>query len=303
MRTLGSARSALRMVTALVLAFMYFPLALIVVYAFNASGTSGMAARRASRSDWFARRSTNTGSARRSLTSLAGGARRDARSPWCSGHCVDRRPALPVLRPRGDLVRRRPPDRPAGHRDRHRAAARHSRRSASTSACSTIVVGHATFCVVLVYNNVDRPAAADTARRPRRRRPTSARTRGRRSGGSRCRASGRRCSPERLLAFALSFDEIIVTNFTSRAGTRRCRSGSSRASSVADQVALVNVAGSSSILPLGHPGLPRDAVSARVASPAPGPDPGASTSDARGHRRGRSRRAAGRRGTDGCAAT
>ncbi len=38
----------------------------------------------------------------------------------------------------------------------------------------TVIVGHATFCIVVIYNNVDRAAAAHRRARSRRRRPTSA---------------------------------------------------------------------------------------------------------------------------------
>ena len=54
--------------------------------------------------------------------------------------------------------------------------------------------------------------------RSRRPRPTSAPTPGRPSASSPCPACGRRWSPAALLAFALSFDEIIVTTFTIGAG-------------------------------------------------------------------------------------
>ena len=50
-----------------------------------------------------------------------------------------------------------------------------------TFGLSTIIVGHATFCVVVVYNNVIariRRTAVRSTRRP----PTSALTTGRRSG-------------------------------------------------------------------------------------------------------------------------
>ena len=90
----------------------------------------------------------------------------------------------------------------------------------------TIIVGHATFCVVVVYNNViarlRRTSAtleeasgdlgADTFMTFRRITLPAIRT---------ALVAGA------LLAFALSFDEIIVTNFTAGAARRRCRSGSS----------------------------------------------------------------------------
>ncbi len=62
-----------------------------------------------------------------------------------------------------------------------------------------------------------RAAAAHVAVARSRRRWTSAPTAGRRSASSRCRCSRRRSSPAALLAFALSFDEVIVTIFTAGA--------------------------------------------------------------------------------------
>ena len=83
----------------------------------------------------------------------------------------------------------------------------------------TIVVGHATFCVVIAYNNV----IARLRRLPRS--PEEA------SGdlGADTFTTFRRITlpamrtallSGALLAFALSFDEIIVTNFTAGAGTQ-----------------------------------------------------------------------------------
>ena len=93
----------------------------------------------------------------------------------------------------------------------------------------TIVIGHATFCVVVVYNNVV--------------------ARLRRSSGSLLEASqdlgadgwqtfrfvvwpvlSTALVAGGLLAFALSFDEVIVTTFTA-GRRRRCRSSSSTTSS------------------------------------------------------------------------
>ena len=83
----------------------------------------------------------------------------------------------------------------------------------------TIIVGHATFCVVIAYNNV----IARLRRLPRSPEEASADlgadffTTFRRvtlpGMGTALRSGG-------LLAFALSFDEIIVTNFTAGAGTQ-----------------------------------------------------------------------------------
>ena len=83
----------------------------------------------------------------------------------------------------------------------------------------TIIVGHATFCIVTIYNNViarlrrtsasfeeaSADLGADTFRTFRRITLPAMRT---------ALVAGA------LLAFALSFDEIIVTNFTAGAGTQ-----------------------------------------------------------------------------------
>ena len=83
----------------------------------------------------------------------------------------------------------------------------------------TIVVGHATFCIVIAYNNVVR-AAAPPAEPPEE---ASA------DLGADMFTSFRRITlpgmgtalvSGALLAFALSFDEIIVTNFTAGAATQ-----------------------------------------------------------------------------------
>jgi putative spermidine/putrescine transport system permease protein len=83
----------------------------------------------------------------------------------------------------------------------------------------TIVVGHATFCVVIAYNNV----IARLRRLPRSPEEASA------DLGADMFTSFRRITlpsmgtallSGALLAFALSFDEIIVTNFTAGASTQ-----------------------------------------------------------------------------------
>jgi putative spermidine/putrescine transport system permease protein len=83
----------------------------------------------------------------------------------------------------------------------------------------TIIVGHATFCVVIAYNNV----IARLRRLPRSPEEASA------DLGANAFTTFRRVTlpgmgtalvSGALLAFALSFDEIIVTNFTAGAGTQ-----------------------------------------------------------------------------------
>jgi putative spermidine/putrescine transport system permease protein len=83
----------------------------------------------------------------------------------------------------------------------------------------TIVVGHATFCVVIAYNNV----VARLRRLPRSPEEASL------DLGANSFTTFRRITLPAmatallsggLLAYALSFDEIIVTNFTAGAGTQ-----------------------------------------------------------------------------------
>jgi putative spermidine/putrescine transport system permease protein len=83
----------------------------------------------------------------------------------------------------------------------------------------TIIVGHATFCVVIAYNNV----IARLRRLPRSPEEASS------DLGADSFTTFRRITlpgmgtalvAGALLAFALSFDEIIVTNFTAGAGTQ-----------------------------------------------------------------------------------
>lgn len=83
----------------------------------------------------------------------------------------------------------------------------------------TIVIGHATFCVVVAYNNV----IARLRRLPRSPEEASL------DLGANSFTTFRRVTlpgmatallSGGLLAFALSFDEIIVTNFTAGAGTQ-----------------------------------------------------------------------------------
>jgi putative spermidine/putrescine transport system permease protein len=83
----------------------------------------------------------------------------------------------------------------------------------------TIVVGHATFCIVIAYNNVIArlrrlPASPEEASSDLGADSFTTFRRITLPGMSTALLSGG------LLAFALSFDEIIVTNFTAGAGTQ-----------------------------------------------------------------------------------
>ena len=90
----------------------------------------------------------------------------------------------------------------------------------------TVIVGHATFCIVVIYNNV----VARLRRTARSLEEASADL-----GASTWQTFRFITLPAlrsalvagALLAFALSFDEVIVTTFTAGGQQRRCRSGSS----------------------------------------------------------------------------
>ena len=83
----------------------------------------------------------------------------------------------------------------------------------------TIIVGHATFCIVVVFNNVARPAAAAWAGRWRPRRPTSAPGHSQTLRLVTFPLLRTALVAGALLAFGLSFDEIVVTTFTAGPGT------------------------------------------------------------------------------------
>ena len=83
----------------------------------------------------------------------------------------------------------------------------------------TIIIGHATFCIVVVYNN-----AIARLRRTARSTEEASMDLGADTGQTfrhvTLPSMGTALVAGALLAFALSFDEIIVTTFTSGAGTQ-----------------------------------------------------------------------------------
>ena len=105
----------------------------------------------------------------------------------------------------------------------------------------TIIIGHATFCIVVVYNN----AIARLRRTSRSSEEASADL-----GADTFQTFRYVTFPALrtalvaggLLAFALSFDEIIVTTFTAGAGTQTLPIWIFSNFRLADQVPLVNVA-------------------------------------------------------------
>ena len=115
------------------------------------------------------------------------------------------------------------------------------RRSASTFGLLTIIIGHATFCVVVIYNN----AIARLRRTSRSFEEASA------DLGADTFMTFRRVTfpairtalvAGALLAFALSFDEIIVTNFLAGPGVETLPIWIFNNYSRPNQLPLVNVA-------------------------------------------------------------
>jgi putative spermidine/putrescine transport system permease protein len=237
-------RNALRLATVLVLAFIYIPLTLVVVYAFNESGTSAWPPSGFTL-DWVAAALDNTGLRDAFLTSIV---------------CALAATAIAMVL--GALA--------------SLAVARYSffgRESISfvvilaialpgvvtgmalsTTFASldlplgylTIIVGHATFCIVLVYNN----AIARLRRTSRSFEEASADL-----GADTFQTFRYVTFPALrsaliaggLLAFALSFDEVIVTIFMA-GGVKTLPIWIFQSFRLANQVPLVNVAGLAAIL-------------------------------------------------------
>ena len=108
-----------------------------------------------------------------------------------------------------------------GRRDRPRVAdvVRHDRHRLRPRSRSSSATPRSASCIA--YNNVDRAAATDCRVTPEEASADlGADTFHDLPAGHAARRWGRRSSSGALLAFALSFDEIIVTNFTAGAGTQ-----------------------------------------------------------------------------------
>jgi putative spermidine/putrescine transport system permease protein len=237
-------RLALRLATVAVLLFMYFPLALVVSYAFNDRGTSAWPPGDLSLR-WVSVALANTGLRQAFITSLAAAlgatiialflgtlaALAVARHQFFGRGIISFVVIFPIALP--GIV---------------------TGMALSTTFATTglplglfaIIVGHATFCIVLVYNN--------------------AIARLRRTSASLEEASadlgadtwqtfryitlpGLRSAmlAGALLAFALSFDEVIVTIFLA-GGVQTLPIWIFQSFRLANQVALVNVAGLVAIL-------------------------------------------------------
>jgi putative spermidine/putrescine transport system permease protein len=234
----------LRVLTAVTLVFIYFPIALIFVYAFN-EGTTPSWPPEGFTLEWFQVAARNTGLQQAFITSLTVAlgatmiavvlgtlaAMAIARYRFFGRESISFVVIFPIALP-GIVT---------------------GMALSSTFAqldvplgWLTIVVGHATFCVVLVYNN----AIARLRRSTGSFEEASADL-----GGDTWTTFRRVTFPAlrsamlagALLAFALSFDEVIVTIFTA-GGVKTLPIWIFQSFRLANQVPLVNVAGVIAIL-------------------------------------------------------
>ena len=237
-------RVALRAATLAVLAFIYVPLLVVVAYAFNSRGTTSWPPAGFT-THWVALALENTGLRAAFTTSIAIAlgasaialllgslaAFAVARYRFFGREAISFVVVFPIALP--GIV---------------------TGMALSTTFATTglplgflaIVVGHATFCIVLVYNNVlarlrrtgasleeaSADLGADTFQTFRR--VTFPAVRSAMLAGA-------------LLAFALSFDEVIVTIFTA-GGVTTLPIWIFQSFRLANQVPLVNVAGLAAIL-------------------------------------------------------
>lgn len=209
-------RVGLRVATGVVLAFLYLPLIILIIYAFNPSRLQAWPPTGFTL-HWFGEAAANSGIREAVVNSLIAGlgatgvalvlgtlaALAVHRFSFFGRETISFLFVLPIALP-GVVTG---------------IALRTTFQTAGVDfGLFTIIVGHATFCVVIAYNNV----IARLRRLPRTPEEASADlgadtwTTFRRitlpSIGTALLSGG-------LLAFALSFDEIIVTNFTAGPGT------------------------------------------------------------------------------------
>jgi putative spermidine/putrescine transport system permease protein len=213
----GWVRVGLRVLTGVTLAFIYLPLGVLAVYAFNSSRSqvwppAGLSLR------WFGEALTNAGVLGAFWTSLAAAAGATAialvlgtaaalavqRYRFFGRETISFLLVLPIALP-GVVT--------------GIALAATFKTIGIQFGLPTIIIGHATFCVVIAYNNV----LARLRRLPRSAEEASADL-----GADTWQTFRRITLPMAgtallsggLLAFALSFDEVIVTNFTAGPGTK-----------------------------------------------------------------------------------
>lgn len=213
----GWVKGALRVLSGLTLAFIYLPLIIVAIYAFNASRSQvwpppGLSLR------WFGEALTSPSVLGALTTSLAAAAGATAialvlgtvaalavqRYQFFGRETISFMLVLPIALP-GVVT--------------GIALAATFKTIGIPFGLPTIIIGHATFCVVIAYNNV----IARLRRLPRSAEEASADL-----GADTWQTFRRITLPLAgtallsggLLAFALSFDEVIVTNFTAGPGTK-----------------------------------------------------------------------------------
>jgi putative spermidine/putrescine transport system permease protein len=210
-------RVLLRLASGGVLAFLYLPLIVVTIYAFNSSRLQAWPPRDFTLR-WFEEALSNPGVTRAVVNSLLAGTFATVialllgtlaaiavhRYSWFGRQTISFLFVLPIALP-GVVT--------------GVALQRTFITFGIDFGLLTIVIGHATFCVVIVYNNV----IARLRRLPASPEEASADLGGdmwttfRRVTGPRL---GTALMSGALLSFALSFDEIIVTLFTSGPGTQ-----------------------------------------------------------------------------------
>jgi putative spermidine/putrescine transport system permease protein len=210
-------RVALRVASALVLAFLYLPLVVLAIYAFNESRIQAWPPTGFSLK-WFGEAAGNPSVVKAVTTTLAAGSAATAlalvlgtlaalavhRFRFFGRETISFLLVLPIALP-GVVT--------------GVALQRTFKTLDIDLGLMTVIVGHATFCVVIVFNNV-------IARL--RRLPTSPEEASSDLGADMWTTFRRVTAPRlgtallsgALLSFALSFDEIIVTNFTAGPGTQ-----------------------------------------------------------------------------------
>ena len=190
------------------------------------------------------------------------------------GHAAGVRPEpLLVLRPADAVAAGRAADRAARHRHRAGAADRvpDDPRSIELSIW-TVAVAHATFCIVVVYNNViARLRRMGTHARggvdgPRRRHLHHV------PAGHLPAAARRRCWPARCSRSALSFDEIVVTLFTAPPGVTTLPIWIFQNLFRPNQAPVVNVVAAALVAALDHPDLRQPAAGRRLGGGRQGGD-------------------------------
>jgi putative spermidine/putrescine transport system permease protein len=210
-----TARILLRLATILVLAFIYFPLVVIGIYAFNASTNQAWPLTGLSL-QWFERAFAQEGVRDALLTSIRAGLGATAvalvlgtliafavhRHRFFGRDVISFLVVLPIALP-GIVT--------------GMALNAAFRTADAEFGIWTIVIGHATFCVVLVYNNVIARARRTSAFLEEASMDL---------GADQWQTFRHVTFPQirtallagGLLAFALSFDEVIVTTFTTGGG-------------------------------------------------------------------------------------